>query len=81
MKKAIYIRFLIIIFITVMLSGMISAIFAAVNEEKQVRENASHMCKAVSYQYSTNSDAAYLSDVLEGMRITIIAPDGTVLDD
>ncbi len=81
MKRAIYIRFLIIIFLTAFLSGTVSALFAAAGEEGQVRENASMLCRSLTYQYSGHPEAAYLSQVLNGIRVTIIDSGGMVLDD
>ncbi len=81
MKRAIYTRFLIIIFLTAILSGTVSALFAAAGEERQVRENASMLCKSLTYQYSDHPEAAYLSQVLDGIRVTIVNADGTVLED
>lgn len=81
MKRAIYIRFLIIIFLTSILSGTVSALLAAAGEERQVQENASMLCRSLTYQYTDHPDAAYLSQVLDGTRVTIIDPDGVVLAD
>ncbi len=81
MKKAIYIRFLLIIFLTALISGTVSALFAAAGEERQVREDASMLCTSLTYQYETHPDAEYLSEVLSGVRVTIVDPDGDVLQD
>lgn len=81
MKKGIYIRFLIIIFITAVLSGTISAFFAATKEEAKIKETAIQICRTISELYSSHPEAVYWSGVLDGVRITIIDSDGTVLDD
>ncbi|GHV56124.1 sensor histidine kinase [Synergistales bacterium] len=81
MRKAIYVRFVIIALITAVLCGVISAALYAVNEEKQTREHLSALCFAVSRIYEANPDAGYLRGVAGGSRVTIVAPDGTVLAD
>lgn len=85
MKKAIYFRFLLIIFVTGMLSGSISALTAAIREEHQVKESLIKLCKAAQYQYTVYADvpspALSLSRGLGGERVTIIAPNGMVLED
>lgn len=80
MRKGIYIRFLIIIFITAVISGTISAVFATVREENQVRDNATKMCRALANQYSDHPQAEYWAKVL-GVRVTVIGADGIVIDD
>lgn len=81
MKRGIYIRFLVIIFITTLLSYAISTFFTAAQEEMRVRENATQICRAISDRYSDHAEASYWSEVLGGIRITIISSDGIVLDD
>ena len=81
MKRAIYIRFLWIILLTALISGTVSALFAAAGEERQVREDASMLCQSLTYQYDEHPDADYLSEVLSGTRVTIIDSEGDVLQD
>lgn len=81
MKKGIYIRFLIIILITAFLSGTISIIFTATKEEQQVRETVAQLCRSLSNHYSDHPQALYWSQAFAGVRVTILTPDGTVLDD
>lgn len=81
MKKATYVRLLIIALIAALLSGGISAVTAAAQEERQTRENLISLCKTAVYQYDISADAAVLSQVLGGNRVTIVSPDGVVLDD
>jgi len=81
MKKAIYFRFIIIIIVTALVGGAITSIFFAIDNENRAESYVAQICKTVSYQYKINNDAKYLSNVTGGERITIIAPDGTVLDD
>ncbi|GHV37133.1 sensor histidine kinase [Clostridia bacterium] len=81
MRRAIYVRFVVIALITAVLCGVISAALYSVNEEKQTREQLSALCFAVSRIYEVNPDAGYLSSVAGGGRVTIVAPDGTVLAD
>jgi len=81
MRKAIYLRFIIIIIITALIGGLVSAIFFATENEKKAEEYVARICNIVSYQYYINSDAKYLAEVTGGERVTIIAADGTVLDD
>ena len=81
MRKAIYFRFIIIIIITALTGGAITAIFFAIDNENGAESYVAQICKTVSYQYKINDDAKYLSEVAGGERVTIIASDGTVLDD
>ncbi|GHU54660.1 sensor histidine kinase [Clostridia bacterium] len=81
MRKAIYIRFVVIALITAVLCGIVSAVLYSVNEKKQTSEQLSALCFAVSRIYDVNSDAVYLSNVAGGERVTIVTPDGTVLSD
>ncbi|GHU90928.1 sensor histidine kinase [Clostridia bacterium] len=81
MRRAIYVRFVVIALITAVLCGVISAALYSVNEERQTREQLSALCLAVSRIYDVNPDVGYLSGVAGGGRVTIVAPDGTVLAD
>lgn len=81
MRKAVYGRFLAIILVTALLSGGISAVAAAIWNENQVKDNLVQLCKIAQYQYEMNAEAAHLSSVLDGERVTIISPEGAVLDD
>ncbi|GHS87079.1 sensor histidine kinase [Synergistales bacterium] len=81
MRKAIYVRFVVIALITAVLCGVISAALFALNEEEQTRGHLSALCFAVSRIYEVNPDALYLSGFADGGRVTIVAPDGTVLAD
>ncbi|GHV06971.1 sensor histidine kinase [Clostridia bacterium] len=81
MRKAIYARIVIIALITAVLCGVFSAALYSLTEEKQERERLSALCFAVSRIYDVNPDVAYLSTVADGSRVTIVAPDGTVLAD
>ncbi|MDR1914721.1 MAG: hypothetical protein LBQ68_09620 [Clostridiales bacterium] len=81
MRNAIYLRFVTIILLTALICASISAALYAVNEEKQTREHIRALCFAVSRQYEVNADADYLSGVAGGGRVTIVAPDGSVISD
>lgn len=81
LKKAVFTRFIIIIFVTAILSSLISSVFLGFKEEEQVRELVEQNCKLAAYQYKQNPSAKALSNILEGDRVTIIAPDGNVIDD
>ena len=81
MREAIYARFVVIALITAVFCGVISASLYAVNEERQTREQLSALCFAMSRVYEVSPDADYLRSVAGGARVTIVAPDGTVLAD
>jgi len=81
MRRAIYLRFIIIIFTTAILCGLISASLYAVNEENQTRSTLSELCVAIARLYETNNDVDYLSSIANNDRVTVIAPDGTVKAD
>lgn len=81
MRKAIYIRFVAIIGIAVICSGIISAVIFGINDEKKTEDHLSSMCLAVAYQYEVGEEVALLSDLAGVERITVIAPAGKVLLD
>jgi two-component system phosphate regulon sensor histidine kinase PhoR len=81
MRKAVYLRFAAVILVTALISGSVSAMLYAANEEKKAGEDLSKLCFAISRLYKVNSDAKYLSDSAGGARVTIISPDGSVSDD
>lgn len=81
MRKAVFLRFVAVIAITAIICSLVSAMFFAASEEKQVRENLSQLCEIAAHEYKADSDASALSDILGNERVTIIAADGTVLSD
>ena len=81
MKRAIYFRFITVIFITALICGMVSALLFAVNEENKTRDTLSELCLAISRLYETNDDVKTLSAIANNDRVTIVAPDGTVIAD
>ncbi len=81
MKRAIYVRLLVIALVTALLGSGISSVAAAVREENSMRDELTRLCRIAEYQYKVNPAAKALSSVMAGERVTIIAGDGTVLDD
>ncbi len=81
MRRAIYLRFIIIILATALFSGIISGVFSAVDEDGKVRERTVQLCRVISYEYESHKDAKTLSEILSGERVTIISPQGDIIDD
>ncbi len=81
MRKAVYIRFVIVIFATALFSGIVSAVFSAVDEENKVRDRTAQLCEIALYEYETHKSAGEISAVLGGERVTVISPDGSIAED
>lgn len=81
MRRAIIIRFLAIVLLTALLSGGISAVTEAIREENQARDQLTQLVTIAAHDYEMTPAADGLSKILGGERVTIIAPDGQVIDD
>lgn len=86
MKKAILIRFLMIIAAALVLMTSISALFFADGARQQAQEDMLRLVRVIAQQYpGQQSDlsgfVAQCSQNAKGARVSVIAPDGSVLAD
>ena len=81
MKKAIYYRLIALVFISISIYGIISATITMINNQNQIESWLSTLTLATAELYSYNPDITLLSQTAGNNRVTIIAPDGTVLAD
>ena len=81
MKKAIYIRLIVLTFVAVLICSLISAVVYAVYTQNQTKEWLTKLTLSASENYKYDSDVLSLSKAAGNNRITIIAPDGDVLAD
>lgn len=80
MKKSIFYKMLYVCIVALLLSGAVSA-FILQNNYEQNRVKELEMLITASSQASDSTDAAYLSSILGGDRITIIDLKGDVISD
>jgi len=81
MKKAIYFRLIILTFIAVLICGGISAMIHALYTQNQTKEWLTKLTLSTAENYRHNTDVLTLSKAAGENRVTLIAPDGTVLAD
>ena len=81
MRKAIYLRFVVIIFITILIFGVISTILYAVRDEAETREGLTKYCYIAKKLYESDVNINEISKLIDNERITIISKDGTVIGD
>jgi two-component system phosphate regulon sensor histidine kinase PhoR len=80
-KRAVYARLLLIAVIAVFVCTTISAVFFAVHAQNQTKQWLTTLTLSIADSYKMTPDAKALSHICGGNRVTIIAPDGTVLGD
>ena len=81
MKRAIYYRLIILTFVAILICGVISAVIYAVYTQDQTEQWLTKLTLSTAENYKHNTDIYSLSKTAGNNRITIIAPDGTVLAD
>ncbi|MCL1918972.1 MAG: ATP-binding protein [Peptococcaceae bacterium] len=81
MKKAIYLRLMGITLVAVLMCSLISAIIYAVYTQNQTKEWLTKLTISTAENYKYDTDVSALSRTAGSNRITLIAPDGTVLAD
>jgi len=81
MKKAIYYRLIALTFVAVLICSLISAMIYAVNTQNQTKDWLTKLTLSAAENYKHDSDVYALSKAAGNNRITIIAPDGSVLVD
>ncbi len=81
MKRAVYIRLMALSVAAVLVCGLTSAVIYAVSTQRQTSEWMTKLTLSALKNYENSADADELSEAAGGNRITIIAPDGTVLAD
>ena len=81
MKKTIHIRLIVLIFTAVLICSSIVAIVYAVHTQNQTKIWLTKLTFSVAESYKFEHDVHALSRIASGNRVTIIAPDGTVIAD
>jgi len=81
MKKAIYYRLIALTFVAILICSLISAMIYAVYTQDQTKDWLTKLALSAAENYKYNSDVYALSKSTGNNRITIIAPDGSVLAD
>jgi len=81
MKRAIYYRLIALSCAVLLVANVIVAVNYAVYTQNQTKEWLTKLTLAAAEAYVHNPDAKSLSRAVGNSRVTIIAPDGTVLDD
>ncbi|MDR1272139.1 MAG: hypothetical protein LBK04_04010 [Clostridiales Family XIII bacterium] len=81
MKRAIYIRLVLLALIAVVVCGLISAFIFAFHVQQQTEEWLTALTVSAAKNYPDHQDARYLSEVSGGLRVTVIAVDGAVISD
>ena len=81
MKKAIYIRLIILTFVAILICSLVSAMIYAIYTQNQAKDWLTKLTLSTAQNYQHDSDVYSLSKAAGNNRITIIAPDGTVLAD
>ncbi|MCL2671931.1 MAG: ATP-binding protein [Clostridiales bacterium] len=81
MKKAIYTRLMVLSCAAVLICSLVAAMLYAVYTENLTKEWLTKLTLSVAENYSYDSDVLSVSKAAGNNRITIIAPDGTVLVD
>ncbi|MDR0381167.1 MAG: hypothetical protein LBH86_04150 [Oscillospiraceae bacterium] len=81
MKRAIFYRLLVLAAVTIVIGSVLSAAFFSVYTRDRTRDWLVRLTLAVSADYGARGGAAALSQTAGGLRVTVVAPDGTVLDD
>ncbi|MDR0286433.1 MAG: hypothetical protein LBI03_01805 [Clostridiales bacterium] len=81
MKKAIYLRLIVLTFVAVSICGLISSIIYAVYTKNQTEDWLTKLTLSAAENYKYDTEVNSLSKAAGGNRITIIAPDGIVLSD
>ncbi|MDR2598690.1 MAG: hypothetical protein LBC73_00250 [Oscillospiraceae bacterium] len=81
MKRAIYFRLIALAFVAILICSLIAAAAYAVQTQEQTKEWLTKLTLSAAENYKYDSDVYFLSRATGNNRITIIAPDGTVLSD
>ncbi|MDR2670559.1 MAG: PAS domain-containing protein [Oscillospiraceae bacterium] len=81
MKRAIFYRLLVLSAVAIVICSVLSAAFFSMYTRDRTRDWLVRLTLAVAAGYDARADAAALSRAAGGLRVTIVAPDGTVLDD
>lgn len=84
MRKTMFVRYLVLVLIAVLVCGGVTFAVtsrASVEEQQDKMLDMLHVMELYYEQSEDVSIAKQLSESAQGARITIIAPDGTVLDD
>ena len=81
MRKAIYLRFVLIIFIAAVIFGIVSTVLYAIRDELETREGLTKYCYIAKKLYESGVDINEISKLIDNERITIISNDGTVIVD
>ena len=81
MRKAIYYRLIALAFVAILICSLIAAMIYAVNTQDQTKDWLTKLTLSAVENYKHNSDVYSLSKSVGNNRITIIAPDGTVMAD
>ena len=81
MKKAIYYRLITLTFVAILICSFISAMIYAVYTQNQTKDWLTKLTFSTAENYKYDSDVKSLSKAAGYNRVTIIAPDGSVLAD
>ncbi|MDR1158835.1 MAG: PAS domain-containing protein [Oscillospiraceae bacterium] len=81
MKRAIFYRLLALSAVAIVICSVLSAAFFSMYMRNETRNWLVRLTLAAAAGYDARADAAALSQSAGGLRVTIVAPNGTVLDD